>query len=298
MLAYLKTVPGTAYTPPPNALPFPLDLRISAAAWHWLFFRNHPFAPDPSQSTAWNRGAYIVQGIGHCGACHTPKNVFGAEKDSQRLRGAQLDNWFAPDLTGNMRTGLGSWSAADIVEFLKTGRNVHTDAAGSMAEVVSYSTSQMSEADLTAIATYLKSLPASPSQPAALPGTRAMKAGAAVYFDSCTACHRVRGKGTARFFPPLAGSAVAQQSDPTSILHFILAGGRAAPTPTRPSALSMPSFAWKLTDQEVADVATFVRNSWGNRAAPVSASQVARLRKALALQAALHQRDRSASREF
>ncbi|MGA9794456.1 MAG: cytochrome c [Rhizomicrobium sp.] len=292
ILAYLKTVPGTAYTPPPNALPFPLDLRISAAAWHMMFFRNHPFQPDSAKSTAWNRGAYLVKGLGHCGACHTAKNVFGAEKDSERLEGAKLDNWFAPDLTGNARTGLGKWSAADIVEFLKTGRNAHSDAAGSMAEVVAYSTSQMSDADLSAIATYLKSVAASPSTAIQAPDAAAMRAGAAVYSDSCTACHRAAGKGGPRMFPPLAGSAVAQQSDPTSVIHLILAGGRAAPTPTRPSAISMPSFAWKLTDQEIADVATYVRNSWGNQAAQVSSGQVAHLRKALASRATLDQANR------
>jgi mono/diheme cytochrome c family protein len=295
ILAYLKTVPGTAYTPPPNALPFPLDLRISAAAWHMLFFRNHSFHSDQTKSAVWNRGAYLVEGLGHCGACHTPKNVFGAEKPSQHLQGSMLDNWFAPDLTGNPRTGLGKWSAADIVEFLKTGRNAHSAAAGSMAEVVSYSTSQMSAADLNAIATYLKSVPASPTQSTKAPDIKAMQAGSAVYFDSCTACHHVQGQGSPRLFPPLAGSAVAQQSDPTSVIHFILAGGRTGPTPTRPTATSMPSFAWKLTDTEIADVATYIRNSWGNSAPPVSADDVAKLRKSLSLRRALDQSDRSAT---
>ena len=283
ILAYLKTIPGTAYTPPANALPFPFNLRLSAAAWHMLFFRNHGFTRDPSKSAAWNRGAYLVQGPAHCGACHTPINMFGVEEKSRFLQGGMLDNWVAPNLTGDPRTGLGGWSAADIVEFLKTGRNSHTDAAGSMAQVISYSTSQMSDADLGAIATYLKSMPASTAPQAEAPDAAAMKAGAAVYFDSCTACHHVQGQGSPRLFPPLAGSAVSQQPDPTGLIHLILAGGRAAPTPTRPSTISMPSFAWKLTDQQVADVATYVRNSWGNRASPVSADAVARLRKALDL---------------
>jgi mono/diheme cytochrome c family protein len=288
ILAYLKTIPGTAYTPPANALPFPLNLRISAAAWQMLFFHNHGFQPDPTKSAAWNRGAFLVQGPGHCGACHTPTNAFGAEEQSHFLQGGKLDNWIAPDLTSNPRTGLGRWTAADIVEFLQTGRNAHTDAAGSMAQVISYSTSQLSDADLGAIATYLKSVPASPMPQAQAPDAAAMKAGAQVYFDSCTACHHDRGQGSPRLFPPLAGSAVSQQSDPASLIHLILAGGRAAPTPKRPSPIAMPSFAWKLTDQEIADVATYVRNSWGNRASPVSASDVATLRKALALRAPLN----------
>jgi mono/diheme cytochrome c family protein len=283
ILAYLKTIPGPAYTPPPNDLPFPLNLRLSAAAWRALFFSNHPFKSDPAQSAAWNRGAYLVEGLGHCGACHTPKNVLGAEEDSHHLQGDSLDNWFAPDLTANPRTGLGNWTAAEIAEFLKTGRNAHSDAAGSMAEVVSYSTSLLSGDDLNAIAIYLKSVPASPSSGTKTPDPAAMTAGAAIYSDACSACHHATGQGSPQIFPPLAGSAVAQQSDPTSILHFILTGGRAAPTPTRPSTPSMPSFAWKLTDQQIADVATYIRNSWGNRAAPVSASAVATLRKTLTL---------------
>jgi mono/diheme cytochrome c family protein len=294
ILTYLKTIPGSAYTPPANALPFPLNLRMSAAAWQMLFFRARPFQSDPAQSAAWNRGAYLVEGLGHCGACHTPKTMFGAEKDGQNLQGAALDNWFAPDLTGDPRTGLGKWRVADIVEFLKTGRNAHTDAAGSMAEVVSYSTSQLSDADLNAIAVYLKSVPAGPAHSSTPPDGAAMRAGAAVYFDSCTACHQLRGQGSPRLFPPLAGSAIAQQTDPTSLLHLILAGGRAAPTPTRPSPTSMPSFAWKLTDQQIADVATYIRNTWRNRASPVEAGTVAKLRKALALRAAADQADRSA----
>ena len=293
ILAYLKSIPGTPYTPPPNALPFPLNLRLSAAGWHMLFFDNHAFSAEPRMSVAWNRGAYLVQGLGHCGACHTPKNMFGAEERSQAFRGARLDNWFAPDLTGNVSTGLGKWTAADIVEFLKTGRNTHTDAAGSMAEVVAYSTSQLSDADLNAIAAYLKTIPASPTTESRSPPAEAMQAGRAVYFDACSACHRNRGQGSPQLFPPLAGSSVAQQDDATSIIHFILAGGRAAPTPTRPSAPSMPSFAWKLTDQEIADAATYVRNSWGNKAPPVTASQVASLRKALFLRRSLPQADRS-----
>ena len=156
-----------------------------------------------------------------------------------------------------------------------------------MAQVVAYSTSQLSDADLNAIATYLKSVPASATPDAQAPDAAAMKAGSAVYFDSCTACHHVEGKGSPRLFPPLAGSAVSQQSDPTGLIHLILAGARAAPTPTRPTATSMPSFAWKLTDQQIADVATYVRNSWGNRASPVSAGAVAYLQKALSLRPAL-----------
>ena len=251
--------------------------------WNALFFRDRAFQADSSKSPAWNRGAYLVEGLGHCGACHTPRNALGSEQQDRALQSARLNDWVAPDLTGNPRIGLGRWSAADIVEFLKTGRNAHSNAAGTMAEVVSYSTSQMSDADLQAIATYLKSLTPTPTPTAGSPDPTAMRAGSAIFADACTACHRADGRGEPRLFPRLPGSAVAQQQDPTGVIHLILAGGRTAPTPTRPSFPTMPSFAWKLDDQQVADVATFVRNSWGNHAPPVTADRVGDLRKRLHL---------------
>lgn len=287
ILAFLKTVPAEHYGPPANRLPFPLDIRLAMIGWNALYFSPHGFTPNPARSAAWNRGAYLVAGPGHCGACHTPKNFLGAEKDDRALRGAKLEDWFAPDLTGNPRTGLGRWSAADILEYLRTGRNAHAGAVGQMAEVVTYSTSLLPDNDLNAIATYLKSLPASPDVAAATPDAAAMRAGEAVFFDGCTACHLAHGKGQPRMFPPLQGSAVAQQHDPTGVIRLILGGGRTAPTLSRPTFQTMPSFAWKLDDQEVADVATYVRNSWGNRASPVSAKQVADVRSRLDLRPVL-----------
>lgn len=287
MLAWLKTVPAHRYTPPGNRLPFPLNVRAGMIVWNALFFRDHAFHPDPSKPADWNRGAYLVEGLGHCGACHTPRGALGAERRGQALRSARLNDWVAPDLSGDARIGLGRWSAADVVEYLRTGRNAHSNAAGPMAEVVSYSTSLMSDADLQAIATYLKSLPASPASGSAAPDPAAMRAGGAIFADACTACHLAGGSGQARLFPPLPGSAVAQQRDATGLIHLILAGGRTGPTPTRPSFPTMPSFAWKLDDQQVADVATYVRNSWGNHASTVTGREVSGLRKRLDLMPAL-----------
>jgi len=283
ILAFLKTVPGQPYTPPPNRLPFPLNIRAMLIGWNMLFFRSHDFTPNPKQSAEYNRGAYLVQGLEHCGACHTPTNALGAEERSATFQGGKLGNWFAPDLTGNAQTGLANWSLDEVVQYLKTGRNAHSNAGGVMAEVVAYSTSQLSDADLHAIATYIKGAPASPTQTSAEPEVAAMHTGSAIYDDACSACHLSHGQGQKQIFPSLAGSAVAQQQDATTVIHLILAGGRTAPTPTRPSTISMPSFAWKLTDQQVADVATFVRNSWGNHAPPVTAQAVAELRKLLEL---------------
>lgn len=283
ILAYLKTTPAVSYSPPANRMPFPFNIRALVWGWNLLFFRPHDFQPDPNQSAQWNRGAFLVGGPGHCAQCHTPTNFLGANENSKPFRGGFLDNWLAPDLTGNTRTGLGSWSQAEVVEYLKTGRNPRAQASGPMAEVVSYSTSLMSDQDLNAIAAYLKSMPPSPVAAASSPEPGAMKRGGEVFSDACASCHLEGGKGQPRFFPPLAGDAVSQQANPGSLIHFILAGARTAPTESRPSPLTMPPFAWKLTDQEIADVSTYVRNSWGNTAPQVSAREVARMRDKLKL---------------
>ena len=283
IFAYLKTVPPVSYSPPANRLPFPMNIRLSVAAWNSMYLDERPFQRRADQSAEWNLGDQIVNGLGHCGACHTPKNLLGADRTSEYLRGGDLENAVAPDLSGNKRTGIGNWSLGDIVEYLETGRNAHASASSQMADVVTYSTSLMSRSDLKAVAVYLKSLPPSPDGQLQMPDARSMQRGSAIFSDACTACHLEGGSGQARFFPPLRGSAIAQQSDPTGVIHLILAGSRVGPSTTMRSALAMPSFAWKLDDQEVADVATYVRNSWGNRANPVSAKAVHSLRKKLGL---------------
>jgi len=284
LFAFLKTVPAVATTPPPNRLPFPINVRATVGGWNLLYLDKTPFMPDPQQSAEWNRGAEIVNGLGHCGACHTPKNLLGAEKSSLAFDGAAIEAYVAPDLTENQRSGLGNWTIDDVVAYLRDGRNTHANAGGLMADVVTFSTSLLSEDDRHAIAVYLKSLPARTASTVESPDAAAMKRGAQIYADACSACHLGDGAGQPGFFPPLSHDAVAQQPDPTGIAHIVLAGSRSGPAPSRPSALTMPSFAWKLTDQEVADVATYVRNSWGNQAGAVAATDVHKLRERLALQ--------------
>ncbi len=283
IFAFLKTTPAVKYTPPRNDLPFPLNFRSMVKGWNFLYLNSHDFQTDPRQSAEWNRGAYLVNGLGHCGGCHTPKNAFGADKSKLELHGAALDNWVAPDLTSNARTGLGSWSIDDVAEYLRTGRNAHAGAGGAMADVITYSTSLLSDTDRHAMAVYLKSQAASPSVASAQPDDGVMRRGSAIYSDACASCHLENGVGQPRYFPPLGPNAMLQQVDPMGLEHLILAGGRIGISPSHPSPLSMPSFAWKLTDEEVADVATFIRNSWGNQAAAVLASEVRAARKKLGL---------------
>lgn len=274
ILTFLKATPAVSYTPPKNELKFPLNFRFMVKGWNMLYFGSHPFQADAGQSSEWNRGAYLVNGLGHCGGCHTPKNALGADKVKLELHGASLNNWVAPDLTANDRTGIGEWSIDDVTEYLRTGRNAHAGAGGAMADVITYSTSLMNDADRRAMAVYLKSQTASPSAAFSPPDAGAMRRGAEIYSDVCASCHLENGVGQPRYFPPLGPNAALQQADPIGLEHLILAGGRVGTSPTRPSPLAMPSFAWKLNDQEVADVSTYVRNSWGNRAAAVSASDV------------------------
>jgi mono/diheme cytochrome c family protein len=280
--AYLRTLPAVSYRRPDNKLPWPLDDPNAMIGWNALYFDAGTYTPDPGQSKAWNRGAYLVQGLGHCGACHTPTNFLGASEKSRRLQGGELSNWYAPGLAGGKRAGLGHWSAQDIVDFLRTGRTATAIAYGPMAEVVHYSTSSMTEDDLRAIAAYLKSLPP-PGPPEApdRPPAGVADAGVAIYADTCSACHGADGKGVSRMFPPLAGTAIVQSPSPTTVIRLILNGGQAVATDEEPTPVAMPSFGWKLSDEQIAAVASYVRSAWGNRASPVSASAVHAVRQAV-----------------
>jgi len=283
--AYLSTVAAVSNTVVANQLPFPLNIRLAMVFWNGLNFSPGRFQSNPQKSAEWNRGAYIVEGAAHCGTCHTPKTALGGDKTDQALTGGTLQGWYAPDITNNPHKGIGGWSKDDLVQYLKTGTNDWTLASGPMAEAVTHSTSRMTDQDIVAIATYLKdsgpsASPAKPSPIAANDNT--MQVGAAIYKDSCAACHRDAGSGEAHLFPRLAGSALVQSDDPTTLVRIALQGTRAASTPSMPTAPAMPAFDWRLGDAQVAAVLTYIRNSWGNAAAAVSADAVARQRAALA----------------
>jgi mono/diheme cytochrome c family protein len=280
--AYLQTVEPVRNPVVSNTLPFPFNIRAAMRAWDALYFTEGQFQPDQTKSAEWNRGAFLVEGPGHCSACHTPKTMLGGDKTSEYLRGSSLQGWFAPDITGDERTGLGRWSSDDVVAYLKTGHNRITAATGPMAEEVALSTSHMNDSDLTAIATYLKSLPGRQDKPAPLPPDNpAMIAGQAIYRDQCSACHGLDGHGVPYLFPSLADSSSIRASDPISLIRVILRGARSVATAAEPTAPGMPSFAWQLDDAQVAAVVTYIRNTWGSAAAPVSASNVSSARSDL-----------------
>lgn len=279
-------------------IPWPLSMRWPLAIWR------HMFAPDVKPAVAASgedpelaRGRYLVEGLGHCGACHTPRAITMQEKALNNSDGdlflsgssSPIDGWDASDLRGDNREGLGRWSTDDIAQFLRYGRNDHTAAFGGMTDVVQHSLQYMSNDDIQAIARYLKSLsPKDPKQPAFTADDSVAQAllkgddhmtGAASYVDSCAACHKTDGTGYPRFFPALKGNPVVLAKDPTSLIHIILTGDTLPGVEGAPSAITMPAFGWRLNDQKVADVVNFIRSSWGNNASSdVTSSQVADIR--------------------
>ena len=278
--AYLDVIPAVRQKDQPTELPWPLSIRKVMAIWNALYFRPATYQHDPAKSEAWNRGAYLVEGLGHCGACHTPKNVLGAPKRDEHLAGGFGEHWYAMSLTGDVRDGIGAWSTQEIVEYLKTGSIAKAAAAGPMAEVVQNSTQHLSDADLDAIAAYLKGMPGSTAVAKSRDVDSAiMTRGKALYFDNCTGCHLEDGTGIAQVFPPLRASAAVQAKDPATVLEAMIDGATVVATTDKPTGLAMPAFGWKLSDTELADLATYIRNAWGNQAGAVATSEVAKIRK-------------------
>jgi mono/diheme cytochrome c family protein len=282
--AYLQTIAPVRNKVEPNQLPFPFDIRASLIGWNMINFSAGEFKPDSTKSSEWNRGAYIVEGLGHCGTCHTPKNLIGGDKNSRFLEGAALAGWFAPNITADPHKGIGAWSTDDIVRYLKTGANRYDIASGPMAEMVEKSSQHWTDADLKAVAVYLKDgRNADAKAPRPVPDSdKRMVAGQAIFADRCTGCHLSNGTGVPTLFPRLALAPLIDADDPSSLIRVVLAGSQAGATDAAPTAPAMPSFAWNLSDQDVAAVLTYVRNHWGNAAPAVEPAEVAALRKSLA----------------
>ena len=281
----------------PLEMSFPFNQRWGMALWNMAFLQAGPFRPDPAQSAQWNRGAYIVQGPGHCGACHTPRGIGMQEKTMSEsgsngplfLSGETVENWRALDLRGR-------WQPADVAGLLRTGSNRFGTVAGNMVDVVQHSTQYMSDEDLLAIGTYLASLPSPARQrppqataapvAAAIPADLYLSRGGLGYVQFCATCHRSDGNGVQGLFPPLAGNPTLQSHEPASLIHIMLTGWRAARTHAQPKAMSMPAFS-VLSDGEIAEILNFARTSWGGRQqADISERQVARLRAELGAQPA------------
>jgi mono/diheme cytochrome c family protein len=277
--AWLATLEPVGDAVETNRLPFPFRLRSSMVFWNGINFTKGEYQSDPGHSAEWNRGAYLVNGLGHCAACHTPKNLMGGDRSGQPLAGGVLQGQYATPLDGDVRTGLGAWQVADIVSYLKTGWGAGQAASGSMALVVADSTSQLADSDLHAIAVYLKDL-AAPAR-SATPLSRdseVMKTGRALYGANCAACHTASGAGVAGIAPTLAGSAIVQAAAADSLIDVVLNGAQAVATEAAPTAPGMPAFGWLLSDDQIAALLSYVRNDWGNAAGAVQAGDVAALR--------------------
>ena len=282
LFAWLRSQVPVAQVNRPHALRFPYSLQASLAVWRALFFAPGVYEPDVERSVQWNRGAYLVRSLGHCAACHSPRNAFGATRDSLELSGGliPLQNWYAPSLASSVEAGVADWSNADIAALLKTGLTPRGAALGPMAEVVFRSTQYLNDADIAAMTEFLKSLPQTPAHrgtPATL--DKDVRAhGAALYKDHCAACHGAQGEGGTGpqgvVYVPLAGNRKVLLETPANFIHIVVNGGFPPTTAGNPRPYGMPPFGPMLKDDEIAVLATWVRNAWGNAAPPVSALDV------------------------
>jgi mono/diheme cytochrome c family protein len=279
IFAYLKSLPPTRRATPEPTLRWPYSMRSLMTAWRALYFDEGEFRPDPKRSPAWNRGAYLVQGLGHCNECHANRNRFGAMVTEPYLAGGVIptQNWYAPDLSMGRHGGLAGWTEADVVALLKTGRSAKGTALGPMAEVVLQSTQHLTDADLAAMAGYLASLPdrepAVPRESAAGAGDLARQ-GKTIYAARCAQCHGDDGRGKGDAYPGLDGNASVTEPTGINAIRIVLSGGFAPATAGNPRPYSMPPFSQTLSDDDAAAVVTYIRQAWSNKAPAVSPGDV------------------------
>jgi mono/diheme cytochrome c family protein len=286
MYAYFTTITPVWQENREPELRFPFNYRVLLIGWRALYFRPAVHETQPSQGAEWNRGAYLVQGLGHCNACHAPRNAFGATAAGGELRGGLIPmlDWYAASLTGETGAGLGNWEVQHLTDLLKTGVSARGAASGPMAEVVRDSLQHLTDRDIRAMAVYLKSLPQSAPEnggtaPRATPANEEiLKLGATLYEKHCVDCHKADGSGEAPHFPPLAGNRGLMLNTPVNPIRAVLHGGYPPSTAGNPYPFGMPPFGNVLDDAEVAAVLSYVRNAWGNKGAMVSARQVNRHR--------------------
>jgi len=279
LYAYFQTVPAVSQANQAHQLRFPYNLQISLAAWRALYFKPAVFRADTGQSVDWNRGAYLVQGLGHCSACHSARNPLGAS-EGESLSGGMLpaQGWYAPALNAR-----GDWQQEHLAALLKTGVSPRATVFGPMAEVVQQSLQHLSDSDINAMAVYLKALPPGP-KPASFERDNSsqavafLAAGAKLYEQHCVDCHGASGAGMPSAYPPLAGNQALTMESAVNPIRMVLNGGFAPGTAGNPRPYSMPPFSHVLSDAEVAQVVSYLRSAWGNNAAPVSATEVNRYR--------------------
>jgi mono/diheme cytochrome c family protein len=283
MYLYLKTLQPVAQANRTPELRFPYNQRILLAAWRALYFRPEVHRPQQAQGVEWNRGAYLVEGLGHCSACHTERNALGATRESDPLGGGLIPilNWYAPSLTSADEAWVGGWETQQIISLLKTGVSERAAASGPMAEVVRESLQHLSDSDVQAMAVYLKALPqteAPARRGAAAEDSDFLRLGAKLYEEHCVSCHQANGQGEPPGFPPLAGNRAVVMSSAVNPIRMVLHGGYPPSTQGNPRPYGMPPFGSLLSDQEVAAVVSYTRNAWGNQASIVSPADVQRYR--------------------
>jgi mono/diheme cytochrome c family protein len=282
LFAWLRSQVPVAQVNRPHALRFPYNLQASLAVWRALFFSPGVYEPVVERSVQWNRGAYLVRSLGHCAACHSPRNAFGATRDSLELSGGliPLQNWYAPSLASSAEAGVADWSSQDVAALLKTGLAPRGAALGPMAEVVFRSTQYLNDADIAAMTEFLKSLPQTPPHAVYVDKLDASvrTQGEALYKDHCAACHGANGEGGAGpngvVYVPLAGNRKVLLETPANLIHIVVNGGFPPTTAGDPRPYGMPPFGPSLKDEEIAVLASYVRGAWGNAAPAVSTLEV------------------------
>ncbi|MBC7700008.1 cytochrome c [Aquabacterium sp.] len=285
IFAYLRSLPPVAQANRPHELRFPYNSTPALAVWRALFFKPMRFEPDTKQSADWNRGAYLVQGLGHCNACHASRNALGATSGTLDLSGGLIpvQNWYAPSLTSAHEAGVAEWRLSDIVELMRTGVSAQGTVVGPMAEVVQNSTQYWTDADLLAMATYLKALPQSQAarEPVTVQPPLPDSRGAKLYKVHCAQCHGEQGEGAAQAYPALAGNRAVTMVSPANLVRMVLAGGFAPATKGNPRPYGMPPFAMVFSNDDTAAVVSYIRSAWGNQANAVSTLEVIQLRNGL-----------------
>jgi mono/diheme cytochrome c family protein len=271
---YLRTVPAAARANTPHRLRWPYKTQAALAVWRALYFTPGSHEEDRAQSAEWNRGAYLVQGLGHCSACHSQRNALGASSDMMDLSGGliPMQNWYAPSLASPFEAGVADWELGQIEQLLHTGVAPRATVLGPMAEVVLQSTQHLAPADLRAMAVFLKALPQSAHEAAApaVPGARVAERGAKLYGQHCAQCHGDRGEGVPNAYPALAGNRAVNLPVTANLVQIVLNGGFPPATAGNPRPFGMPPYATLLNDEDVAAVLSHIRTAWGNRGGAVT----------------------------